>query len=61
MKKTVVIGASENPERYAWLAVNSLLEHKHEVHAVGLKEGNIGPVKIHKGFPEFEDVTTSFP
>ncbi len=34
-KKTLVIGASENPERYSNKAVKMLREYKHEVVALG--------------------------
>ena len=33
----VVIGVSVNPERYAYKAVRSLLQHDKQVAAVGLK------------------------
>src|ERR1044072_996597 len=58
MKKTVVIGASENPQRYSYLAVKSLLRHGQDVVPVGLKEGNIGDVKILAGKPPIENVDT---
>ena len=29
MKSTLVIGASENPDRYSWMAVNMLKEYGH--------------------------------
>lgn len=56
--KTVVLGASENPERYSNRAVKSLLHHGKEVAAVGLKEGEIDGVKILSGKPEIPDVDT---
>ena len=34
-KKTIVIGASPNPERYAYKAVRLLQEHGHTVIALG--------------------------
>lgn len=46
--KTLVIGASTNPERYSYKAINSLLNHKHEVVAVGNKTGTISGIEIHK-------------
>jgi len=46
MKKTLVIGASINPARYSYLAINMLLETNHEVVALGLRNGNIGGVEI---------------
>jgi uncharacterized protein len=58
MKKTVVIGASENPERYAYKATVSLKEHNHEVVPVGLKAGSIKGVTMLDGFPAINDVDT---
>ncbi len=58
MKKTVVIGASENPERYAYLATLALQKHGHEVIPVGLREGNINGISILKGNPVIEQVDT---
>jgi predicted CoA-binding protein len=59
MKKlTLVVGASENPERYPNMAIKRLVEHHHPVKAVGLKEGNVQGVKIEKGQPFFEVIDT---
>ncbi|HTF02756.1 MAG TPA: CoA-binding protein [Bacteroidia bacterium] len=55
---TVVIGASENPSRYANMAVRSLKMHGEEVAAVGLKDGEIYGVKIHGDKPHFDAVET---
>ncbi len=46
MKKTLVIGASSNPERYAYRAVTSLLEKGHAVVAIGKKIDALNGVKI---------------
>jgi predicted CoA-binding protein len=45
-KRTVVIGASENPERYAFKATKSLIQHGHPVFPVGLKRGTIENIQI---------------
>ncbi|MDD5186470.1 MAG: CoA-binding protein [Paludibacter sp.] len=37
MKKTLIIGASNNPERYAYKAAERLLAHGHEIELLGLK------------------------
>jgi predicted CoA-binding protein len=58
MKKTVVIGASENPDRYAYMAVSSLNMHGQEVVAVGLKDGKIGNIPITKERKFIPDVDT---
>jgi predicted CoA-binding protein len=34
-KKTLVLGASTNPSRYSYLAINKLSAYKHPVVAVG--------------------------
>lgn len=40
-KKTLVIGATDNPGRYAYLAANMLAEYKHEVVPMGIKKGQV--------------------
>lgn len=46
-KKTVVIGASAKPEKYAYLAVAKLVENGHSVLAIGQNVGEVAGVKIH--------------
>lgn len=58
MKKTVVIGASPNPQRYAYRATMELQRHGHEVVAVGLREGKIGDVEIQTDQPAIQGVDT---
>lgn len=58
MKKTVVIGASANPDRYSNRAVRKLKQYGHEVVAVGLRAGEIDGVKIHADRPVIENVDT---
>ena len=57
-KKTVVIGASTNPERYSYKATERLTAHGHEVVPVGLKEGEIHGLQIIKGMPAVEGTHT---
>lgn len=58
MKTTVVIGASENTERYS-NRVTKMLHHKDiPVAAIGLKAGEIDGVKIQTGFPKISNVDT---
>lgn len=45
-KKTLVIGASENPSRYSYLAVQKLTAHQNPVIALGLRNGFIGTTPI---------------
>lgn len=58
MKKTLVIGASENPARYSNKAINRLLEHNIEVEAIGLKDGKVGPVSFGKEKLPFDNIHT---
>ena len=57
-KKTVVLGASLKPHRYSNLAIHRLVKHKHEVVAIGLREGKVVGVPIVKGKPVIKNVDT---
>lgn len=57
-KKTVVLGASTNPGRYSYMAVNRLLSHKHPVVAIGKRKGTVGSVEIQTDHLPIEDVHT---
>ena len=46
MKKTLVLGASENPARYSFEAVTRLRKYGHEVVAVGRKAAVVAGVQI---------------
>jgi len=41
MKKTVIVGATNNPSRYAYLAAQMLNEYGHEIVPVGIKTGEV--------------------
>jgi predicted CoA-binding protein len=56
--KTLVIGASENPERYSNMAIKKLVEHGHSVVAIGNKLGAVDEIKIEIGKPIFTDMHT---
>jgi len=58
MKKTLVLGASINPERYAYKAVVKLLQHGHEVVPVGLRTGKIEHVEILTNNPVIKEIDT---
>jgi predicted CoA-binding protein len=51
MKTTLILGASPNPERYSYKAIQSLVRRGHPVHAVGLRESMIDEIRIIKGRP----------
>lgn len=57
-KKTLVIGASANPSRYSFLAVQKLSSLQHPVIALGLKKGQIGNTEIETEKKSFEQVDT---
>ena len=59
-KRTLVIGASTNPDRFSHKAVRALRSHGHNVVALGLRTGMIGDVPIVTNLPdavEFDTVT----
>lgn len=45
-KKTVIIGATPNPARYAYLAAGSLTKHKHPIVPLGIKKGEVYGTQI---------------
>ena len=45
-KKTLVLGASENPARYSYLAINRLKNNHHPVVAIGKKKGMVAGIVI---------------
>ncbi len=45
-KKTLVLGASENPSRYSFLAIKRLLANRYPVVAIGKKKGQVDEVDI---------------
>jgi len=57
--KTIVLGASPNPERYAYEAVVRLLSKGHEVIPIGIRQGKTaGDLDIINGMPLIENVHT---
>ncbi len=60
MKKTLVIGASVKPDRYAYKAINALVKNGHEVKALGIKPGNVAGVEFDTqqiSYPDIDTVT----
>ena len=58
MKKTLVIGASEDKSRYAYLATIMLKKYGHEVIPLGLQAGSITGTEIVTGTPPVKDLDT---
>lgn len=59
-KKTVIIGATPNPSRYAYIASHMLKEYNHEILPVGIKTGEVAGEEIHdmRQKPQFNEVDT---
>lgn len=57
-KKTVVLGASDNPARYSYLAIKRLREYGHPVVAIGRKITSVGDTEIFTTKEEVPDVDT---
>lgn len=57
-KKTLVLGASDNPRRYSYLAMNQLRGKGHPVVAIGRKQVKAGDVDIETEKIDFQGVDT---
>lgn len=59
-KKTVIVGATPNSARYAFLAANMLQQYDHEIAPVGIRTGRVGGVPIAdiRQRPAISDVDT---
>ena len=57
-KKTLVLGASDNPSRYSYLAVNRLRSLGHPVVAIGKKNTMVADVPIENEKKDWSDVDT---
>ncbi len=58
MKKTVVLGATDNPSRFAYRAVHKLTQYGHEVVPVGIRKGQVAGLPIDTDRKEVADVDT---
>lgn len=56
--KTLVIGASEKPERYSYKAIQALRKHGHEVVAIGARKGQVLDVPFDKIKLPFDGIDT---
>jgi uncharacterized protein len=57
-KKTLVLGASDKPHRYSYLAMKSLLTKGHEVVGIGKHKGTVADVVIETEKVQLEDIDT---
>lgn len=58
VKKTLILGASDNPSRYSYLAIKKLRSFNHPVVAIGRKDVTVQDVQIQKGLIEENDINT---
>ena len=56
--KTLVLGASENPQRYSNIAMRMFNSIDEPIVAIGRKEGVAHNIKIQKGQPQRNDIQT---
>ena len=57
-KKTLVLGASDNPSRYSYLAIQRLRNHGHPVVAIGRKDTKVNDVIIGREKQQAKDIDT---
>lgn len=57
-KKTLVLGASDNPSRYSYLALKSLQAKGHDVTAIGKRGGQVGQVQIQTQQKDIQNLDT---
>lgn len=58
MKRTLVVGASPNPDRYSFKATERLAGHGHEVFPFGVRKGTINGIEIRTDWPDNADFHT---
>ena len=58
MVKTLVLGASLNPNRYSNIAIRRLVENNIETEAFGLRLGSVSNVQIKDTLTNFENIDT---
>ena len=57
-KKTLVLGASDNPSRYSYLAIRKLRDHEHPVAGIGNRKTTVGDVEISTEKKSLENIDT---
>lgn len=57
-KKTLVLGASLNSNKYSNMAINRIIDSKHSVRAIGRKSGLVRGVQIHSYKKKFQNIDT---
>jgi predicted CoA-binding protein len=58
MKKTLIIGATPNADRYAYRAAHMLIAKGYPIVNIGIKQGEVAGVKIEKPAAPHNDIDT---
>jgi len=58
MKKTLILGASSNPERYSYLAAERLIAHGHDIELIGKRPDVVFGKTIDTEKKAFDDIDT---
>lgn len=58
MKKTLIIGASPDPSRYAYKAAHMLRRFNHDIVNVGIKKGEVAGIDIERPDEIHHDIDT---
>ncbi len=58
MKTTLVIGASTNPDRYSYKAIQALVKSGIEVKALGLRAGNVEGIEFDTEKKKYDEIHT---
>lgn len=57
-KKTLVLGASDNPGRYSYLAINRLQQNGHTAYGIGRKKTRVADVEVETEKFPLDDIDT---
>jgi len=57
-KKTLIYGASTNPQRYSYKALKMLQQYDHEIVAIGGRTSVVDDIEIQTGYPDIEGIDT---
>ncbi len=57
-KKTLVLGASDNPSRYSYLAIHRLKNHGHPVVAIGKRQTDVAGITVETEKKIFDNIHT---
>lgn len=57
-KKTLILGASANPDRYSYLALKKLNAHNHSIVAIGKRKTKVDRVEINTEQMPVEEIDT---